>query len=91
MVVGPMIYPSVSRRFRGWHLERRYRKIRFCSRRFISVGEAAVLDATPGRDFVEMNIVVVQRYELTCYLRGIHEPIYTTISQVDWKSTWSSV
>ncbi|KAJ9481160.1 hypothetical protein VN97_g12344 [Penicillium thymicola] len=30
---------------------------------------------------------MIQRYELTCYFRGIHEPIYTTISQVDWKST----
>ena len=27
--------------------------------------------------------VVVQRYELTYYFRGIHEPIYTTMSQVD--------
>jgi hypothetical protein len=38
-----------------------------------------------------MWTVVAQRYKLTCYFRGIHEPIYTTMSQVDWKSTWSSV
>ena len=35
--------------------------------------------------------VVVQRYELTYYFRGIHEPMYTTMSQVDFQSTWSSV
>jgi hypothetical protein len=34
-----------------------------------------------------VDTVVVQRYELTYYLRGKHEAIYTTIGQVDWKST----
>jgi hypothetical protein len=35
-----------------------------------------------------IKIVVVQRYELAYYFRGINEPIYITLSQVDWKSTW---
>ena len=44
-----------------------------------------------GNIYTCADPVVAQRYELTCYFRVIHEPLYTTMSQVDWKSTWSSV
>jgi hypothetical protein len=32
--------------------------------------------------------VVIQRYKMSYSSRGIHEPIYTAMSQVDFQSTW---